>query len=118
MSEINFNQVLKNIIDGEDMTENVRRANGKVETIPFTLLRACLTALGGTAANEPPASANDQLQRFLLAEKINGIGPVELSADEIVLIKERLAKAYTAAAVVGQAIKLVDPGAAAALKKS
>jgi hypothetical protein len=69
-------------------------------------------ALGSLLQPEQNLDATEQLKRWTLAQKVfKAVYPVELSADEIELIKKQIAKRghpeWT-----GQAVELLDPVAA------
>ena len=111
---IDFKQVLRNPVDNSEMTENIKGPDGKPQSVPFTLSRACINALLGSAMNEQQATGEEHLHRWLLAQRINNV-EAELSAEDISLIKARVSKMYAQSLVVGQVLALLDPAAVGAL---
>lgn len=96
---IDFTRVLKNFDGSEIMHGNT--------TVPFTLSLCAVNALV-SGANDPNLSGDQQLKQYLLAEKIDG-KVVDLTSEEISLIKERINKTYNAPLIAGQALKMLDP---------
>lgn len=120
---IDFDRVLTHPMDGEKLTEatlkTLTRDGKSVQErvdVEITLGRICLNALIGGIANETSVSADDHLARFLLAEKVKS-GKHELSAEDTVLLKARVAKAYNSPLIAGQALLMLDPVAAPAKGK-
>lgn len=111
---VDFRIVLRNPVDNSEMTENIKGPDGKTQSVPFTLSRACINALLGSAVNEQTATGEEHLHRWLLAQRINN-AEAELSAEDIALIKARVSKMYAQALVVGQVLSLLDPAAVGAL---
>jgi hypothetical protein len=89
---------------------------------PFTLKKLCVSVLLNAATEEiicprcknvlkkPPDLAGDKkAKRFMLATKIhNGDGLVDISDDDVKLLKDLVAKDYPVL-TVGQAWQILDP---------
>ncbi len=79
----------------------------KQENVPFTLKEAILTSLVNEFQNDTESS-DEKVKRFKLMMKVNAAtDSVELSSEDITLIKNRVAKAY-GALIVGQAHELLE----------
>lgn len=74
---------------------------------PITVRTVCCDALLGTYQDEQNLSGEEKLQRYELAKKIHSDNEVILSAEEIVLAKKVVAKAWNPL-VMGQAWKILD----------
>lgn len=99
---IDFTQVLTDL----DGTPIPAQADGK-NSEPLTLGMAAKTALV-TQMEGDPTSGADKLDRYELAKKVQKGKHVELTTDEITMIKNRIMKGY-APVVVGAALPLLDP---------
>ncbi|RWN47187.1 MAG: hypothetical protein EOS03_12580 [Mesorhizobium sp.] len=85
--------------------QKITDENGK-ET---TLASCCVNALTLNFADETNLGGDVKLKRFLLAEKIaDATVAIELTADETVMLKGVVAKAY-GSLVVGRVYRAVDP---------
>lgn len=74
---------------------------------PLTLKRVCINAL----LNQFPGdneTGEDKLRRFQLAKKMNERQSLELSAEAIAELKQRIARGY-GPLVCGQSWELLDP---------
>lgn len=99
--------------DGAPITEIGTGPDGRPATFNVTLGRICWNALNNPIASEPPIPFDEHMKRYMLAERIKNANPrCPVNAEEIVLIKTRIAKMYTSSLHAGQAIKLLDPAAA------
>lgn len=108
---IDFTQTLKDM-DGNDYPDITRRGTETV-TVPMTLSRVACNSLVGAVPNEKPCDGEEHLHRFMLAQRIKDNPAAELSAEDIALIKERIAKSYNIPLIAGQALAMLDPAAAA-----
>lgn len=85
---INFSESLKGL-DGQPIIEN-----GKERL----LNEVCINALGATHLNEKGQPENptpmEKEKRFALIRKIYRSGEIDLSAEEVVLIKQMVDKSY------------------------
>jgi hypothetical protein len=93
-----------------DLTKQVMQIDGKTPVEdggkPLTLGAAAANAL---LAPEKGISGDKQVERFLLATRIYGEAlPVELKAEEVALIKARVAEIY-GPLVTGQMWQTIDP---------
>ncbi len=88
--KIQLNQKLKTL-DGEV----IKIMSGKKE-IDFTLADAVMTALTSNFEDEKNLTGEEKVIRFTLAQSIQRKknGEIDLSADDIVLIKKLIGKAY------------------------
>ena len=77
---------------------------------PATLKALACTALAAMFNDEPSLSATDKYQRFALGLKLVDGGEVDLSVEEIGLIKKLIGKAYPPV-TMGRAYDLLDPKA-------
>lgn len=106
---VDFTQKFYNF-DGAVITDHGTR-DGNPHLYDLTLSRVTCGALLGNVPGEPPADAEDHLKRFMLATHIKDNAKAELSSEELSLIKARIAKTYFNAAIVGQAVFMLDPEA-------
>ncbi len=88
----------------EESAKIIAEETGK----PLTLSSIAVEALQAQFDDERQLSGDDKLKRWKLAVKVHGAAePVELSAEDIALIKRLVGKAYSAA-VVGPAFLALE----------
>ncbi len=80
----------------------------------LTLEKVSIIALFSTG---PKVEANEKLERYVLAQRIKKHPIVELSAEDIVLIRKEIANVYGPLAY-GRASEVLDPGAVKKLEVS
>ena len=101
-----------------DFTQPITNMNGEVlsETdkpvseggIPATFGSTCVTALIRTYPGDETVSGKVKVERFMLAQKINGAKlPVKITNEDVVMIKELCAKGY-GTLVYGRIAELFD----------
>jgi len=78
------------------------------DQIPLTLSKIATTALLTPFQDEQNVSGEEKVRRFLLATKVREATDVQLTTEEVALIKKLIAKAY-APLIVGRAYQLLDP---------
>ena len=103
--KIDFSTLLHGL-DGEVLrTPPMKQGEeGKLQT----LSRVCVDALVAVERNATP-NGKISFERYQLAEKINDKKEVEVSAEEIVMLKDRVGIIF-GPVVVGPAFKLLDGG--------
>ena len=75
---------------------------------PATLESVCMQALMVKFKDEEP-TADDKVKRFKLGLRICSTEqPVDVKADEITLLKDRVSKGYDNPVIVGRAFELLD----------
>jgi hypothetical protein len=94
--------------------------NGKVTkeavVIPFLLKDVIIEGL--TAVDPPgsqgakPIDASEKMKRWNLTKKVYDSDTIELTSEEITLVKEQINKRYPSPLIVGQSIEQLDPPAA------
>jgi hypothetical protein len=104
---IDFSQVLRDL-DGNAIQDIRQGADGQPVSVEMTLGRCAANALLGTVQGET-LEGKDHVRRYVLAGKVRAGGELAIEADDIVLIKERIAKLYASPTVVGLAWLLLDP---------
>lgn len=78
------------------------------ESGPATLCGVAVNALLAVFQDEQNLTGEEKLKRWELAVKVKNLpDPAELSADEVVLIKKLIGKAY-APIIVGQAWQMLE----------
>lgn len=82
--------------------ENKPFADGA--TLRTVLLGACLSTLRGDELMDE----KQKVPIYLLSKKISEKGDIELTAEDVVLLKGRVGKAYNPL-VVGRAYEILDP---------
>jgi hypothetical protein len=98
---IDFSQRLKSI-DGSELTEN-----GKPLTLGVIAVNALLEVV---PKNEDP-TADVKVQRWKIAQRVAGAdGDVDITVEEIVLVKRLIGVAY-GPLVVGQAFEMLERSA-------
>lgn len=95
--KINFRTTLKDM-DGKPIMETKDK--------PLLLDKVCVEALLSETPNEQ-TTGESKLNRFNLAKRIHGSGEIDVSTEEIVLIKDRVGKHYFPI-VVGQVFVLLE----------
>ena len=83
----NFNTVVK-AINNDDMMEQ----NAKGEQIPVTMKSIALTALLTTQEGDDKLNGTKKIALVELAMKINSTDELDVTAEEIVTLKERVSK--------------------------
>lgn len=73
---------------------------------PLLLDKVCVNALLSDTPDEK-ISGEAKLVRFKLAKRIYGASEIDITAEEIVLIKDRVGKQYLAL-IVGQVFELLE----------
>jgi hypothetical protein len=96
---VNVNQVLKTL-DGQTMKDN----DGKGNAIDATVKMAIVNAVLSPVERE---SGIDKVKKFNLAQKIYGSDEIDLTAEEISLIKERVGDTF-APIIVGQVWNILE----------
>jgi hypothetical protein len=81
-----------------------------IEEGPMTLGAAAAAALVGQYKDDNPAG-QDKVKRWALAMRVHNAKDIELTADDVKLIKDMVAKAY-GPLIVGQVWAIVDPASA------
>ena len=90
-------------LDGTEFKDST----GKV--VPLTLRAAAETALMASYPDEQNLSGQEKLKRYILATKIEkATKTLDLTTDEVTLLKTLIAKAY-GPLVVGEAWAVLDP---------
>ncbi len=119
--KINVTQVLKTFMN-EPLTEIQRYDNPKfVDTVKtpdeppqhlrqckITLRHVCVEALNCFLASDKAVKAEEKVKLFTLAIKIQEHNGVDLSAEDVVLLKKRIGE-QCRPLVVGRAFELLDP---------
>jgi len=80
----------------------------ELDLAPLTLRSSFVTAL---LQAERDISAEEGLSRHMLAQKIYKQDKVSLTAEQIVLLKKLMPKAYNTPLLLGQVIDILDPAA-------
>jgi hypothetical protein len=103
------------IANATDFTQPINQLDGSPFTdgagkpIVTTLETAAETALLANHQDEQNLSGDEKIKRYALALKIfNNKKDVNLTADEIALVKKLIAKVYSPL-VVGEAWRMLDP---------
>lgn len=112
--QVNFNKVL--LDDGRNaiiepirkfVMENEKTVERDI-TMVFTLQRACVKALLSETQESQKESIESKMERSRLADRIyDADGDIEVSAEEIALIKKKMNEIY-GALVVGQAYRMLE----------
>ena len=98
----NLNVILKTL-DGKALRE--AHESGERDVL---LSRLAVNALLMTYEDERSLSGEDKVKRFKLAQQINDAdGDVEVTAEQVSLLKSLIAKAYTPL-VVGQSYEILE----------
>ena len=96
--QVNFSKVLCDV-------EKKAIKDGETE---FTLRRACVNALVSETQESQKDSGEDKVKRWKLANRIaDAVEEIEVTAEEIALIKKKLNDVY-ATLIVGQAYGMLE----------
>jgi hypothetical protein len=95
---INFAQELKTLSG-----ETINKGESALK-----LSHVCCDALFATFEDEKNLSGDEKAKRFVLATKIYGADFVDLSPEDVVVLKKLVGKAFSAL-IVGQAYQMFDP---------
>lgn len=95
-----MSQQLKNLYD-KVLTEQY---DGK--EAPVTLASICCSALMGEVSAE--TTGKEKVRRYNLATSIVGKGAVNVTAEDVALLKDLVGKMFTTLCV-GQAMEMLDP---------
>ncbi len=96
--KINTQSVMKNF-DGSEIKDRDK---------PVTLRSVCVNALTVPEAPGAAVSGEEKLKRYMLAQRIYGEDEVDLTAEQVTLIKTLVSVSY-GAIVSGQVWLLLDP---------
>jgi hypothetical protein len=99
--KINFKQVLKDL-DGNEIKIRTGEKEEKTSTLGLVSANALLAELQGENL-----SGVSKIKNYELAVIVYSAKDTDLTAEEIVLIKERIAKIY-GALIVGQTSKMLE----------
>lgn len=103
----NLNVVLKTL-KGEPLKEQYVGPDDKPLERTVTLSGIATNALLANYEDERNLSGDDKVKRFKLAQQINDAdGEVEVTAEQVSLLKSLIAKGYTPL-VVGQAYEILE----------
>ncbi len=119
--KIDFNYTFKEL-DGTAIAERppeMKQVDGEMKEVtypPFTLRKACTNVLVMREADgqgrPKELSGKDKVERYELAKKIhNSKGLVDLTVEEVALLKELVGRIYPPI-TVGQAFEILDPHSA------
>lgn len=73
-----------------------------------TLKTVCFLAATATLPTDQNAPIANKLALYALAQKLHIGGEVDLTAEEIALLKERIGKAFASVVVIGRAFELLE----------
>lgn len=107
--------------DGDEMHEPApaggKNDDGSIRTVALTLGSACRNALNAVFPDERPG-LEEQIKRANLCAEIRAAEketrPLHLVAEDIALIKRLISRIGYSPWVVGQVVKMIDPGERAA----
>ena len=112
-------KIIKERIIDEDEKGNPKRDAQNFPLLkngnPFTLRKICTQALLDSSVDPKTGkpeqlSADDKLKRWGIAQRIHASNStIDLSAEEIVLLKELINKKYPSPLTVAQAYEALDP---------
>lgn len=89
------------------LNEDDKELKGKNEK-PFTLKDACFQSLMATFPDEQALAGEEKFKRYELYQKIKAApDPVEISAEEVSLLKKLVGKAY-GPLIVGQCWNMLE----------
>jgi hypothetical protein len=109
---ISFANVLTDL-EGQPIKDIAAGLDGQPRSVDMTLGRACANALLAPLQDETgKVSGSDHVKRLALAMKVHAAGELDLPAEDVALLKERVAKVYTTPLVVGRCWLLLDPACA------
>lgn len=72
-----------------------------------TLGTVCFLAVTGSLPNDERQDGAQKMRLYGLAQKVHGGGVVDLTAEDVALLKERIGRAFTVL-VVGRAYELLE----------
>jgi len=93
----NFDNEIKNI-DGSTLLQDAN---------PVVMKSLLVAALMGSNPSEKDVSGDEKFKRYELAQKVNAGGNIDLTPEEIVLLKKLVGVSYTPL-VVGQVYKILN----------
>jgi len=99
-----------------DMTQMITGIDGKPLADDATLRKVCIEALWNPLKGDENASAEQKTKCAMLAIRIGDKEVVDLSAEEVALIKDRVNRAYPHPGIVARAHALLDPPAPKAVE--
>lgn len=93
-------------LDGQELTTS---QDGGRTTTPLTLGIACVEALLRPAgAQEPADSPTQKLEVYELARKMHKQSEVDLTPEQIVVVRAKLHLAWPQPLIAAQAVKMLD----------
>jgi len=91
---INFKEMLLTL-KGEPLEKLVKKETDEVPVpVALSLGEACADALLGMTDSDRKESGTDKFKRWQLASKILEAEKIELTAEDVTLIKDRVGKVY------------------------
>src|ERR1700758_5321084 len=90
-----------------NLDQKILDFDGKEFTPPLALKDMCLTAAVGTLPSDPQLTTEKKVILYRLGQKVHAGGIVDLTAEEIALLKERIAAGYGILAM-GRAFELLE----------
>lgn len=96
------------IIDTTKKITDLKDQDIIIEGVPLTLDTVLVNSLLSTLDEDKNLPGTEKFKLFQLAMKISDASEVDLSAEEISTIKDRVAKSYTTL-VVGKVWNMIDP---------
>lgn len=98
-----------------DMSQQLRGLDGKPvlvkdgeESVPMKLSNVCVNALLTATEGDKKQSGEDKFKNYHLAQKLHEKSEVELEAEEVAKLKERVSKVFPSPLVVGQAWDMLE----------
>ena len=109
--KIDFRTILKSLETGMPIPDEDRDpATGELfSSKPFTLRTAAIRAILAAFPGEGEVKGEEKLRRYDLASRINAEDEIDLTAEDVAFLKERIAKMWPGSLIPGQAWKLLDP---------
>lgn len=74
----------------------------------LTLQKICFSSIISVLPSDESLDITTKLKFYQLAKKISEPSPVELSAEDLTLLKERIGKVCAHVVVIGKAFELLD----------
>lgn len=105
--QINFDAVLRSL-DGEALLDGEKKV---------TLAMVACNALLATLKGDEVLSANEKLELFRLAQKASKGGLADVDAEQVTLLKKRIASSY-GALIVGRSFEIIEGGKVVALDRA
>ena len=86
----------------------ILQLDGKPFEDKATLKTVAFLAVTATLQSDQSMQVNEKMRLYALAQKVHAGGVVDLEAEDVALLKDRIGKAFSHVVVIGRAFELLE----------